>query len=303
MVRIEEVDDSEPTTVRAHGHVGSSSRAQGNPTPTQSTSSQGGSSSQQRPPFSVGENGRIFFSGPGFTFTGFEPGGFGNNQGPSSAAWIGFGPGGFTTTDNDGTGFVQIVEMPPLRPDVFAKPRPPVVQPLSVSLEMLYKGGTVNCCIKSQATDAMGPVEPQRIKNFEVDIMPGYRHGTQIKFDNCFPGEELYPGEPKVDVTFVLEEEKHDLYKRKGKHLHAEIKLSKEQLEAPSFDYSLRLLSGEMESIKGNRGSCAHGATRALKGLGMPVRRGGQTTSEFGDLIVRFTWPLSLRTNSCCAVS
>lgn len=247
---------------------------------------------------------RIFFSGPGFSFGGLSPGDMGGpGQGHSSAAWVGFGPGGFTSVDGNGPGFVQVVEMPPLRPDMLAKPRPPVVQPLAVSLEMLYKGGTVNCCIKSQATDAIGPVEPQRVKNFEIDIMPGYRQGTQIKFDNCFPGEELYPGEPKVDVTFVLEEEKHDLFKRKGKHLHVDIKLSKEQLEAPSFEYPLKLMSGQTEKIQGNRGSCAHGAKRTLKGLGMPVRRAGQSTTEFGDLIIRFTWPLSLRTNSCCSVS
>lgn len=302
MVRIEEAEENEPTTVRAHGRVGVQGSVPGQAASSQvpNVGSQGGASMREGHPFPIGID-RVFFSGPGFTFSGFGPGG--NGHGPSSATWVGFGPDGFTSVDGSGPGFVQVVEMPPLRPDMLAKPRPPVVQPLAVSLEMLYKGGTVNCCIKSQATDAIGPVEPQRIKNFEVEIMPGYRHGTQIKFDSCFPGEELYPGEPKVDVTFVVEEEKHDLFKRKGKHLHADIKLSKEQLEAPSFEYSLKLISGEMEKIQGSRGSCAHGAKRTLKGLGMPIRRAGQATPEFGDLILRFSWPLSLRTNSCCIVS
>jgi hypothetical protein len=243
-------------------------------------------------------------AGPGITITSFGdargfPPGFG-----------GFGPGSggggdvlaFSTMGGNGTGIVHIIEMPD--PAAMAKQRPPVVQTISVSLETLYRGGFVNCCIESQATDSMGPVEPQRKKNFEVEIIPGYRNGTQIKFDRCFPDDELYPGEPKVDVTFVVQEEKHSIFKRNGQHLAADIKLSKEQIGAETFEIPLKFLSGETERIQGSRGTCGHGTKRVLKGRGMPVRRGGQGTSEFGDLTLRFVWPISLRgPQQCCTVS
>lgn len=212
----------------------------------------------------------------------------------------------FTTTSGNGAGLIHIVAMPPAPPEVAAKSRPPVVQPLEVSLEMLYAGGVVTCCIRTQATDALGAVEPQRTKNFDVEIFPGYRQGTQIKFDRCFPGDELYPGEPKVDVTFVIEQKKHTVFKRRFADIHADIKLTKEQLTAECFELSLRLLNGQTEQIRGSRAVCAHGVKRTLKGLGMPIRRAGQATAEYGDLILRFTWPLSLRMTNpqkCCVVS
>jgi len=221
---------------------------------------------------------------------------------------IGIVQGGVLTITSSwgpGHGVVHMISVPagnsPIVP--MGKPRPPVVQTLSVPLDLLYKGGTVRCCVKSQATDTMGPLEPERTKTFLVEIEPGYQHGTQIKFDQAFPDDELYLGEPKVDVTFVVEEEKHTVFKRRGHHLHAEIKLAKEQIMAESFEVPLQLLSGRTEYIRGSRGTCRHGMKRTLPGLGMPVRRGGQNTGDFGDLIVKFTWPLSLRGQQCCVVS
>lgn len=286
MVRIEEVTDDEPATVRVDGRVTASSSS--------SSSRQNGF---QAPPVQFGSpNGDRIYNCPVFTDTFIM-------AGPGTSG-MGGGSHVIAFTTQDGRG-VHMVGIPAMPPEIIAKPRLPVVQSLSVSLEMLYTGGIVSCCLKSQATDALGPTEPQRTKNFQVEILPGYKDGTQIKFDSCFPDDELYPGEPKVDVTFLIQEQKHNVFKRKNAHLHADIKLSKEQLMSESFELPLQLLNGQIEYVRGSRGVCAHGATRTLPGLGMPIRRGGQSTSEYGDLIIRFSWPMSLRVGpkACCIVS
>lgn len=313
MVRIEEVTEDEPTTVNSHGRVGGTAAPERGPSFHQrSSGSRGGSRgpatriSGTRSASDAGQ-GR----GPPDGLSLFGPAVF------MSAADMGFGPpphgqntsvGVVTITSSmgPGHGIVHMISLPtgsPIVPPV-GKPRPPVVQTLNVPLDMLYKGGTVQCCVKSQATDTMGPLEPERTKTFEVDIEKGYQHGTQIKFDKSFPDDELYLGEPKVDVTFVVEEEKHKVFKRKGQNLYCDIKLGKEELMAESFIVDLMLLSGRIEQIPGSRATCRHGTKRTLKGLGMPIRREGRATNERGDLTIKFVWPLKERTSQqCCVIS
>lgn len=211
----------------------------------------------------------------------------------------------FTTTGAGGADVIHILTMPTMPPELSPKPRTPLVQTLGVPLEVLYTGGMMSCCVKSQAKNSFGPLEPLRVKYFEVEILPGYKHGTRIKFDKCFPEDALYLGEPKVDVTFVIEQEKHKVFKRRNEHIFINIYLSKEQLAAQSFEVDVKFLNGETERITGTRGSCHHGATRLFKGKGMPARRGGRATGGYGDVTVRFVWPLSVRADlkQCCTVS
>lgn len=326
MVRIEEAGADEAATVRQHGRVngsgsGSAPQVQARPVVRGQPVGQGDRPVGQGERSRVSSGGRV--SRPG-SVRGQHIGGLERTLitnlagGPVSGGNIivletsvsgsGVGAGSrvfaFATADANGEGFSHGVAAPKLVFD--SKPRSPVVQTLNVSLEMLFTGGTISSCVRSEATDSvLGPLEQERMKTFEVEILPGYKHGTQIKFDKCFPDDELYPGEPKVDVTFIIEEEKHAVFKRKGVHIYADIRLNQEQLAAETFELQLQLLSGNTEQIQGSRGSCRHGQTRTLKGLGMPVRRSGQGTSEYGDLILRFTWPLSLRAQSqqCCTVS
>jgi len=214
-----------------------------------------------------------------------------------------FGTHPFSEPNHLGGGFVQSGEMPMLIPVPLAAPSRPVVQALPVTLDALYHGGSLSCAIRSQVATSLGPLEPERVKIFQVEILPGYKHGTKIKFDASFPEDELYPGEPKVDVTFVLSVEPHGVYSRKGDDLYTPFRLTKEALLAESFEKPLKLLSGRTEGIQGSRAECAHGTTRKLYGEGMPIRRNGRSTQEFGNLVIRFVWPLSERASACCALS
>lgn len=332
MVQIEEVDGDEEPTVQTYGRVAQ---------PTSSTSSSTGSrgasqraaSGERSYPSRPSPHGLPGFPmGPGITVITteqiFHSGPAGANRSSSTrinGVPIGMmcpgteifemssnGRGGmnrevFAVSSSDGgADVIHIVTMPSAAPELAAKPRPPLVQTLDVPLEVLYSGGTLNCCVKSQAKNAFGPLEPMRVKYFDVEILPGYKHGTKIEFAKCFPDDEMYPGEPKVNVTFIVEEQKHGVFKRRNEHLSVDMKLTKEQLKAESFELSLKFLDGKTEKFSGSRGTCQHNSKRVFKGRGMPVRRNGQAVSnEFGDLTVQFVWPLSLRADPkhCCTVS
>lgn len=183
------------------------------------------------------------------------------------------------------------------------RPREPIVQSLPVSLEMLYRGGVVSCSIVCQTKNGLGPLEPPREKIYDVEILRGYKPGTKVKFDKSFPDEELYPNEPKCDMSFIIEEEMHKMFRRQGDHLIANIYLTRGQVKAEHFEVTLKLLSDEKKNIRCSGLECLHGTCRTLPGFGMPIRKGGQDTGQHGDLKIYFWWPLSERTSKCCTVS
>jgi DnaJ-class molecular chaperone len=170
----------------------------------------------------------------------------------------------------------------------------PIHHHLLVSLEMCYSGGQVPCTIKSQPRTGLGnAIGNVQKKEFVVDILPGYAPGMKVKFNRAFQG---------VDVTFILEDESHAVFTRPAKRpedLIAKVHLSSAQLKADSFEVQLSLPSGRTELVRGSREECPHGSTRTLPGLGMPRLKDGKMTGEYGDLVVRFSWPAA---EQCCVI-
>lgn len=166
---------------------------------------------------------------------------------------------------------------------------------LKVPLEMFHHGGVIKVTLRRQFRNAMGPIGPSMEHEFHVDILPGYKAGTRVKFDKAFPPQT--PPEARVDVAFLLQEVPHDLFRRKDERLLADLKLTKQHLRAEHFTVSVQLLSGELVAVQGSKAQCPHGSTRVLKGYGMPIRKAGASTGQCGDLTVRFVWPLAERAN------
>jgi len=174
-----------------------------------------------------------------------------------------------------------------------------MMQELNVPLDMLYRGGRILCRLVTQLEDKYErQMGLERTKDFEVEILPGYKAGTKIKFDKAVPAEELYPGEPKVDVHFVVNEEPHKVFTRRGDHLFTVVSLTSQQLKSGGFQFEVPLLSGKPLRWQESRSECPHGGKRTFKGLGMPIRKGGQATGASGDLIITYSWPIAQRINA-----
>lgn len=180
-------------------------------------------------------------------------------------------------------------------PSVILARRGKMEELLEVPLEMFYRGGSIQVTLRRQLRNALGPIGASMEHEFHVDILSGYKAGTRVTFDKAFPPQA--PPEARVDVVFLLQETPHNRFRRKDEHLSADLKLTKQHLRAEHFTLSLHLLSGESVQVQGSKAQCPHGSTRILKGYGMPIRKAGASTGQYGDLTIRFVWPLAERAN------
>jgi DnaJ-class molecular chaperone len=125
---------------------------------------------------------------------------------------------------------------------------------------------------------------PFEDKSFEAKVQAGYKAGTRLTFQ---------PTDPRIQVVFILEEEKHPVYRRMGDDLHAEYTLSYTEAKN-GCTVSIETLGATESSIEIVLEPDAiqrTGQTLVIKGQGWPRRK----TADFGDLVVHFTLVKSKR--------
>ncbi|TPX38956.1 hypothetical protein SeLEV6574_g07493 [Synchytrium endobioticum] len=258
----------------------------------------GGGAFPQGATFSFGAPGgggsQTFFTtsgGPGGGFRGFTPsnpedifaqffGGrtpFGNNAfgAFSDDSDDGFGgmPGGFSGFAGGGMG-----GMPGSRANgVPRRTQPSVPQSvqrlLPLSLEDLYNGGVKKLKVTRKQTGA----ESEKI--LQVNIKPGWKAGTKIKFPN--EGDDL-PGGGAQDIEFVIEEKPHERFKRDGDNLQASIDL--ELWEAlTGFKKEIPSLDGRNIPVS-HPGIVEPNTEIRIPGEGMPLSK---RPGKKGDLLVK----------------
>ncbi|KAJ3155890.1 hypothetical protein HDU89_005448 [Geranomyces variabilis] len=163
-----------------------------------------------------------------------------------------------------------------------ARPTPASEQPtvqsrqLPVSLEDLYSGTT-----KRLKVTASRP--PHTEKVLTIDIKPGWKAGTKIKF----AGEG--DADPRTgaaqDLEFVIQQKPHATFTREGDTLRAPLTVS--LLESlTGFSKTITLLDGSPLVVEGAKGvkPAAPGSEIVFKGKGMPISK---QPGKFGDLIVK----------------
>lgn len=198
-------------------------------------------------------------------------------------------------------------------PIVFSQSTPPKKPPavekkLECTLEELCHGGVKNIKIKRDIITDEGFVSwllisfylhvllsysmnnslcsvlsrliKQQEEMLRVNIKPGWKKGTKITFEGV--GNEK-PGYLPEDITFVVEEKRHPLFKRRGDDLEiaVEIPLVK---ALTGCKLSVPLLSGESMSITVGD-VIFHGFEKAIKGQGMP---NAKEEGKRGDLKITF---------------
>ncbi|KFK43394.1 hypothetical protein AALP_AA1G120500 [Arabis alpina] len=169
-------------------------------------------------------------------------------------------------------------------PIVFSQSTPPKKPPavekkLECTLEELCHGGVKNIKITRDIITDEGLIKKQE-ETLRVNIKPGWKKGTKITFEGV--GNEK-PGYLPEDITFVVEEKRHPLFKRRGDDIEiaVEIPLIK---ALTGCKLSVPLLSGDSMSISVGE-VIFPGFEKAIKGQGLP---NAKEEGKRGDLRITF---------------
>ncbi|KAG2305303.1 hypothetical protein Bca4012_064367 [Brassica carinata] len=160
-----------------------------------------------------------------------------------------------------------------------AKPQP-TEKKLSCTLEELCNGCTKKIKIKRDVTATSGQLSEEE-ETVEIKVKPGWKGGTKVTFEG--KGNDAVGSVP-ADLTFVIVEKEHEVFKRKGDDLEMAVEVS--LLEAlTGFELCVALPDGDNMSLKIE--DVIHpGYVTVIHGKGMPKPKDKGKTR--GDLRVRF---------------
>ncbi|KAG2256810.1 hypothetical protein Bca52824_076104 [Brassica carinata] len=170
-------------------------------------------------------------------------------------------------------------------PIVFSQSTPPKKPPavekmLECTLEELCHGESRTSRSLETSSPMKGLLIMKQEETLRVNIKPGWKKGTKITFEGV--GNEK-PGYLPEDITFVVEEKRHSLFKSRGDDLEIAVEIP--LLKAlTGCNLSVPLLSGESMSISVGE-VIFHGFEKAIKGQGLP---NGKEDGKRGDLIITF---------------
>lgn len=152
---------------------------------------------------------------------------------------------------------------------------------LECSLEQLYAGCTKKLKLTRKVFDEATQTLREEQKLLEVHVKPGWKDGTKL----TFAGEgDALPGRPPQDIVLVVRQKPHDKWVREGDDLRYRAKISLKSALLGEGALAVTTLDGREVSVPLG-GVVAPGATRVVRGEGMPLQRRPGTR---GDLLVEF---------------
>ncbi|KAG8339655.1 DnaJ domain [Trypanosoma vivax] len=151
---------------------------------------------------------------------------------------------------------------------------PPLEYTFACTLEDIYTG-----CKKKFVVSRMLPTGEDK-KEFCVDVLPGYKKGTKIRF----PGEggisQGYPPNVFADLVFVLGERPHPRFERDGADVRTTIRINLKQALLGTT-LSVKCLDGGFVPLQ-LTGVSNNGRRLVVNGKGFPDRKNG----GYGNMIV-----------------
>ncbi|BAM81477.1 DnaJ homolog, subfamily B [Cyanidioschyzon merolae strain 10D] len=153
--------------------------------------------------------------------------------------------------------------------------------PLALTLEELYSGTQKKIKLTKRIRDASsGQIVPVE-KILTIDIRPGFKAGTKIRFER--EGDEIDPNEIPADVVFILKQKPHPLFERSGNDLIYNVQVPlKDALTGTEIEF--KHLDGRRLRVK--IPEVVHpGFEKRINGLGMP---NSKNPNEKGDMILKF---------------
>lgn len=246
--------------------------------------------------FSTGGGGRGGFGGfsdPNDIFREFMrgggAGGGGGDDDDDLFAQFGGGggmPGGFSSFGGGGkpgrttSGFGSRRREP--EPE-----RTVVEKPLPISLEDLFNGTKKKLKVQRKTYDNQTGKQSVEDKILEVEIKPGFKAGTKIKFKDM--GDQVEGG--VQDLHFVLKEKPHPLFTRDGDDIRHTVEIDlKEALTG--WKRTVQTIDGKQVNVS-SAGPTQATFTERFPSLGMPKSK---SPSVRGDFIVgvKIKMPTSL---------
>ena len=146
-----------------------------------------------------------------------------------------------------------------------------IIYKLSCSLDELFTGTTKRIKITRNLHKSNGPIQ----KILEVNIQPGLKPGTKIRFSN--EGDELSNGSIQ-DIIFEITKKPHNWFNLNGDHLIYKAKLTDKQAKK-GVKITIPTLDGRKLQTK--TGSVNNGEKIVFIGEGMPKNNGTK-----GNLII-----------------
>ncbi|KAK6624773.1 hypothetical protein RUM44_011633 [Polyplax serrata] len=147
-----------------------------------------------------------------------------------------------------------------------------------VTLEEILNGCVKKMKITRMITGSNGSAQKED-RIFTINVRPGWKAGTKIVFP-----EQSVNGKARSDVTFVIRDKPHPIFKREGSNLKyvAKVSLRKAlcggELEIPT-------LKGDQIKLNLSNEILQPDTQKRLSGYGLPCPRGRETR---GDLIICF---------------
>eukprot|EP00123_Amoebidium_parasiticum_P018575 comp24247_c0_seq1/m.44862 comp24247_c0_seq1/g.44862 ORF comp24247_c0_seq1/g.44862 comp24247_c0_seq1/m.44862 type:complete len:371 (-) comp24247_c0_seq1:282-1394(-) len=149
-----------------------------------------------------------------------------------------------------------------------------VVHPLNCTLEELY-GGARKKMITRTVEDPVTGQAQQEAKIMEVDVRPGWKEGTKIRFDGA---GDVRGHQPPQDVVFVVKQKPHPIFTRDGDNLKCTVAV---HLKDALLGKSVSVPTIDGQALQTVAGVVLQPGTKVFGGRGMPKKAGGR-----GDLIV-----------------
>ncbi|KAI9721484.1 MAG: hypothetical protein M1812_002246 [Candelaria pacifica] len=220
-------------------------------------------------------SGGFNFSKPESIFDEFLRGG-GAGMGDDSDAFASFGfgggrPGGFRRSSR----FGDSGNRAPVRqqtPEVTT-----VERPLPLTLEELFRGTHKKMKIKRKTFDESTGKRTVQDRILEMDIKPGLKAGSKIKFKGV--GDQEEGG--TQDLHFIISEKEHPIFTRDSDDIRAVVELDlKEALTG--WKRTIATIDGKQVALQG-AGPTQPTYFERYPGLGMPKSK---SPSDRGDFIV-----------------
>ena len=172
---------------------------------------------------------------------------------------------------------------PQMRPQ---RPRTPEVttveRPLLVTLEELFHGVHKKMKIKRKTFDEASGKRKVEDKILEMDIKPGLKAGSKIKFQGV--GDQEEGGQQ--DLHFVVTEKAHPTLRRDGDNLRTTVELTlKEALTG--WTRTVTTIDGRQLPVSAG-GPTQPGHEERYPHLGMPTKKTGERGDFIIDVKVRF---------------
>mmetsp|Transcript_4839 Transcript_4839/g.7330 ORF Transcript_4839/g.7330 Transcript_4839/m.7330 type:complete len:362 (+) Transcript_4839:75-1160(+) len=143
-----------------------------------------------------------------------------------------------------------------------------------------FSGCTKKLKVSMPRTDVMSGEQRSAEKIYTIDVQPGWKEGTKVRFKASKDG--LFP-----PITFVLKQRNHKYIHRRGDDLVFKCTVTDRQAEKGA-KLKIPLPDGSVLEVKTEPDEIYENYQKRIRGKGMPRRGSNTGPDERGDFLIEF---------------